>query len=620
MYNLAEVTSIIPRSKVGSFHHARKTGKSFRDLEFIDDAAQRVLLDVVKGDAQAHISTSVGKASFLRSRMSARPEVQGKMHVASFLQDGILNTSRSPDPKYLPGYMGGTNVTGLFGEPMNIWLYVQSYKGGTYQRVYGSATQEAIDTLEAMDVNNIPQSLVLCSALRLKQEYLHGTYGANVAVPTAEKLSTSELPTPLYNAAGVGSATTAVEQRLSRAKILVTRQMAEIELARTKRNSEIVFGGKPKNWSDLQDKMSGRERRKDFENALCASSAFVALCQRKASPDDVPALLREQFRIVTSGVQYFSKRHAEFIARGSRGNVFTVEDLTTSQDMFLREEVSTEESLKVPGIPLRVKKSGEYRTILTKTDIGLYEIGESQKQWAENLGIQLQKLGERSRPIDLRLVRQLYYENREWVNDDRLIIERVTTLSMEQNLAHTETVVVVTTDKKLCDQAAHSANVNVAWMHPLDFYQLCKEKKELDIKSKTIETDVIRHMPRNIATGRLPVAVCIDTGSTGAHLSKTEIVESDKPGKPSSIAKRNLIKVRSTEGKRSEEYSLVLYRRRAAAYSGTFRPSKNRTKRFKTSETSSYRKAHSEDSDVSSLASSNTSGSCMSFEYNMQPW
>jgi len=454
-YNLAEVTSLIPRSSVGSFNHARKSGQDFVDLEFVDDPALRVLLNVQKGEKTAHPSTVLGKAMYLRTRIKSRPEVLAKMQIANFFQDSLLQTAKAPDPKYVPTQMGGTGHPPLFDVAENVYLFVKSYKNGTCERILGSAAAEAQSCLESLEFTGNPEQLKLCSMLRLKQDYLHATYEEKIALPAP--VAQLHLPEPLYRALGPGTGASAVEARLVRAKTIVSRQNAETEFDRLRRYNLVIFGTMQKTFLDKIDKIESNSRRLEYGSAITAISAFQNLIQRKAVPQDMDDLMKEGWSIIYTGQKHFTMQNALFIANGCRGTVWNLSDISRSQDMFLRSEVSCEECLKVGGITLQSRlPSGKVKLMTTTTKIGLYEIGKSQKEWADDLTQALVdlRITNHSKPIDQATVLALYYQNREWVADDGMIISKATKEAQENNWPETSAVAIVTTDEKLCKKSS----------------------------------------------------------------------------------------------------------------------------------------------------------------------
>jgi hypothetical protein len=116
LWNFCEVTGGIPTSVEQMFHHCRKVN-GFENLGFVDTPPLRILLDVSKGES-SHSSTMPGKATMLGNRMrTPRSELLRDWYLASYLQDGLLRTSKSTEPKYLPQIMGGSGVRAPFGLP-----------------------------------------------------------------------------------------------------------------------------------------------------------------------------------------------------------------------------------------------------------------------------------------------------------------------------------------------------------------------------------------------------------------------------------------------------------------------------------------------------------------------
>jgi hypothetical protein len=57
-----------------------------------------------------HSTSVVGKASMLGARLKTSNQTcRAFLHVANLLQDGMLRTSKSPEPKYIPSTKGGCN-------------------------------------------------------------------------------------------------------------------------------------------------------------------------------------------------------------------------------------------------------------------------------------------------------------------------------------------------------------------------------------------------------------------------------------------------------------------------------------------------------------------------------
>lgn len=441
----------------------RKNGRS-RNLQFLDDAHLRVMLDVKKGDAKAHASTFEGKASFMRPRTGmCRDEVYAKMQIANFYQDSFLNSSISPDPKYMPGFMGGTNNPSLFGKKYNLYLYMHSWKNGTYQRLYGSAVQEAIDAVRHYDMTDTPTNLYLCPALRVKAEYLMATYDDKIAVPGKSLLPTV-LDKPLYKALSQGSGALGAESQMVRNKQLVSRSLAEIEYTRYRRDSQIIFGGTTVTTMEVEDREKKKAVSAKWGDALRASSAFQNLINRTANPDDMGQLMQEGFTVLNRLMRRFTREHTEFIFRNLEGAVYSIRDLRLTEDMFLLEDVSSRINMKVSGIELNfIGNKGQYKTKVTDSQkVGLWQVNETQAQWASETTKRLKEFRTYyDGLIPLYRVTDLYLENRIWTADDSPLLQVVRQDCIRYGWGSNDCIAILTEDKKLSFQMADFNHITV---------------------------------------------------------------------------------------------------------------------------------------------------------------
>lgn len=518
-FNLCEVTSFVPRAKEENFNYCRKTG-DFANLGFVDCVPERVILDVSKGDG-SHSSTVVGKAAMVGSRLfNARGHLMEEMHLASYLQDGYLNTGRSPDPKYLPLHMGGSNAPGLFEDHANIYLYVHAYKGGGYDRLYGSATEELMSCIRSMDTGTA-KCPVLCTRLREKQEYLYGTYKEHVMVPPKELKSElkGDLPEPVYRAHGGINEFAACELRLIRAKVLITRSQADIEVQKTSRLEDILFGIDTVVSYAAAKKRESAELGKAYGLAIRANTALQNLINREAKGNEVRELRKLGFHDIPEGDRLFRKSHARWIHEGGKGVVYTLRDLSWSEDMYLRDEVSTEECMKVSGIPLDQTLFHKRKIRSTTAKVGLYQINEDQHEWALQLGEQLREMRDVCKgSIPQQTVSAIYNDNREWVNDDSLLIGRVMELTKEKNFS--EVVLLVSEDKRLANQMCQSANVTVVLLHPREIFTTFVMRSSEDFKRLRV-SEVWSKLPvgvTHLRQGMSPGYLLLDTGSIMANL------------------------------------------------------------------------------------------------------
>jgi hypothetical protein len=520
LWNFCEVTSFVPLHPYQSFDKCRKSG-DFQDLGFVDVPPLRIILDVMKGD-RSHSSTAVGKATMLGSRMrTPRTEFLPYWSLASFLQDGLLRTARSSEPKYLPQIMGGSGCRVPYGDPTNLHLYIYAYKNGRCQRIYGSATRELRQSLSSLEEGKVIMP-ILCRRLRDKQEYLHGTYAEKVFVPTRQYMSEfgNKLPEPLIKASGGSNLFTSFENRLIRSRHLVTRTSAEREWEFTTRiRAALLSRYRPIPESEALLAFTKKRARAEFGHALNANTALAHLLERKGSIQDVIALTNENFHVVNCGATHFTKWDAEWLFFGGKSENFSIEDLSSSEDLFLRKEVSEEESLKVGSIPLRPLIRNT-KQVLTTTTVGLYQIGSGMYEWAEDLTRRLVSHRERNGGSLSRADALEDYEvNPEWVNDDTLIIARCRrdTGGGSQRSTH---VVLVSADKRLGHQLSNSCNVRVIRVHPVEYIRYTHRNAIPPLTE--VDGSLLKKSFTGIREDTVIQQVYVDTGSVNAFLSRMD--------------------------------------------------------------------------------------------------
>jgi len=407
----------------------------------------------------------------------------------------------------------------------NIYSYVLSYKNGTYSRVYGSATREAREVLRLLE-RGVPATALLCTRLRDKQEYLHGTYAGTVVVPANSPLLRRDLSeiTPLYLNMGAGNEIQQAESRLVQSKLLVGRDAARRELNLTNRVLSAIFGPTTTNEALLEEKRQSFLLREKFGNALRGNSAFKRLLDRQANHLDVSTLIKEGFLPVECGVSEFTRGDAEYIFGGMKSETYSVESIVRTEDMYLREDVSIESTFKVPGIPLHtVHSTGLYERVTTAR-VGLYEISNSMLEWCENLLHRLKDsrppdLG----PIDRGTLLNVFAEDREWVNDDSGLIGQVS----RDMIGRTKScsVILVSSDRKLARQISRSANIHVFRVEPIQviaqFPGRVWGRSWDDIHADTLweKRNTTYPFPSK------PVKIYFDTGSVASACSNLDHVE-----------------------------------------------------------------------------------------------
>jgi hypothetical protein len=533
-WDFCEQLSTVPTDPHNSYDFARKTG-DFTNLGYNDSIILRLILDVHKGQIGDHSSTPTGKVSMLGSRLrTPRREHRGVWQLASLFQDAALLTHKSPEPKYLPASMGGSGVTALFDNSKNVYLYVKAYKGGTYARIYGTAVHELDSCLSYME-RGMPAVPILSNRLREKQEYFWGTYAEKVFVPAKGPLKThSNDPDilPLYYATGGANMYQNYENRMIRAKDVLTRSQAEREWEHTQRLQMFIssYYSDMKEF-DLDGVNKSKMMRERFNGALTANSALQNLLKREATLKDVESLIGDSaFRMITSGQRDFTLVDAEWVYRDGAHERFTLKDIAESEDIFLRTEVSEEETFKVGGIILRPITNLGLQEVKTVTRVGLWQINKQMSEWSKDLSESLRdKRDELGRPLEPDEYGPIMDSDPEWVNDDTGLIARC---QREHRVAHGKNLYVflISGDRRLANQMAESANVTVCRLNPDDAIRLCAFKGISDIYSLDLGT-----LREQFLAGRHSDTVYFDTGSVNAALAHYE------RGEHNEFVKRKLI-------------------------------------------------------------------------------
>jgi hypothetical protein len=573
LWNFCEVTSFVPTDRNQSFDYARKVN-DFVNLGFNDSIVLRIIMDVSKGD-MSHSSTPVGKMTLLGAKMrSPRAEHRLTWHIASWLQDAYLNTRNATDPKYLPAIMGGAGVPVLYDDPLNLSLFVRAYRGGGYQRIYGTCTAELESCLSRLEQGKAAVPF-LCTRMRERQEYFHGTYAEKVFIPKQTEMGGFDnVPLPLYEATGAQNRLQAFENRLVRTRHLVSRSEAMKELLHTEQLGHILLGHRG-------TVLQARARLKDMSHqaryrygmALSANSALQNLLRRKASPQDVRDLLGDSaFRVISTGQVEFTAHHAQWICAGGKSTVYSIMDLTTSEDMFVREEVSHEESFKVPGIPLTPIVGDRISIQRTKARVGLYQINKSMEEWAEDLTSRLvSRAAEVGRPLPIDYLLQECHKDPEWVNDDSHLVKRAIDLCAGEGLSIHNCITLVSSDKRLANQMANQANTNVYRLSPADFVKYCHYVHKDPQAFTTDDLREIENVCIKYTHPRDKPHVLIDTGSLAAAMAHFETMDAGN------LAIRKTIRTGvNAQGSRTSTYVLTKteapYKRRLERITPILRP------------------------------------------------
>lgn len=554
IWNFCEITNGVPTDITETFDYCRKND-NFKNLGFVDSPPLRIILDVSKGDG-SHSSTGSGKAAMLASRMrTPRDSNLRVLQLASFMQDGMLRTSMNSDPKYLPRIMGGSGARPLFDNAENLHLYTLAYKGGRCNRVYGSATRELQSCLSELARGRATMP-VLCRMLSDRQEYLHGTYSNMIFVPkySYKDVQMEKLPAPLIESPGGANRFNAALNRLVRTKHLVTRSVAVREWQYSKTIRARLLSRLSTERYESEDNLRKGALRKAFGDALSANTAFANLLAKKASWKDVETLLGSDNHItLTSGSPEFTLYDAQWITSGAKFENFSIEDLTITEDLHSRKDVSEEQTFKVGGLVLRPILGNQIRRVETTTKVGLYEINTSMEQWAENLFNRLLGHREGDNPLSKGVILTEIMADPEWVNDDTGLIELCLrdTSTLHQRSAR---VVLVSNDKRLANQMSNTCNVQVERLGPLPYIMRMRSIGKDPINDRAEALTLIgKDIPSRERSDPIR-QIYVDTGSVASILSNLE--ELDVGVDDTVVRRQHISKGIHPDGRRWTKYAM----------------------------------------------------------------
>jgi hypothetical protein len=227
-------------------------------------------------------------------------------------------------------------------------------------------------------------------------------------------------------------------------------------------------------------------------------------------------------------VRHFEEMHAHFVFNGGKDNVYSIQDLTISEDMFLRTEVSVEESLKVPNIPLTLPDhSGRLTTKMTKSQVGLWKIDQSQFEWAQAHADRLREMALKQRPLTRVQVMSQYNSDRTWVSDDEPIMGLIRE-DLRGVSATTRIYVIITSDRKLCKLIQKMFLTPVMQLLPRELvYYVNSNIRDFDVNDLIKIQTYVRTKARDKIRGirywdhRDPLVI-MDTGAWASELVKYE--------------------------------------------------------------------------------------------------
>jgi len=218
--------------------------------------------------------------------------------------------------------------------------------------------------------------------------------------------------------------------------------------------------------------------------------------------------------------------HARWLSKGAKGETLNIFDIPSTSDMYVRTEVSIEESLKVGDIQLRVQGKSKWIPQRTITKVGLYEITDAMEQWCEDkLDALIALRNEKGGPLIRSEILPIFLKDREWVNDDSLLIAEC--IERTKDLGRESVVALVSTDQRLANQMCRQANVIVMLIDPVSLVRAFPTKIWNSTSTLTSEELFSAYPNTNRYSNRKPVFVLIDSGSLSSSLANIEIEEDD---------------------------------------------------------------------------------------------
>lgn len=564
--NFCEVTTIAPRSQVGSWNYARKTNTT-QKLEYVDVMPLRIVLDVSKSNQGDHSSSTPGKASMAGPKMAyCRPDMKEVLMLGNLLQDGCLLTHRAKEPKYLPTIMGGSGAPPLFGDPRNLLLYLQAYRGGGHSRVYGTSTNEIMQLFAQMEQTGVYVPPELTLRLRMKETYLYGTYKEKVFVPTKTYMNIfkeTQLPPPLYETGKAATDIAIGESRLLNAKLLITRSQAEVELEKTRKNSQILFGTITCAGANLEARRQKTASTQAFDGALSANTALARMLERRANDSDAEKLMKDSFfKFSVAGERDFTLSHAQWIADGAKSNTYDIRDLRRPEDMFVRTEVSTEENMKVSGIERLWMRKGKAVLTETTAKVGLWQVSQSMYQHAEETLRLLVEARDRSDGsiLDRSTVTKILYDRRQNDADDPHIISKALS-DVASTAVGVGLIVLISTDRQLGFVLAAQTGKKTLRVAPSTLVPIFGANAEetinaMDGNPALFAKFVEVHNDLRVNLSQV-LNVYVDTGSLQAALTRFTVAELPGRRKQNKLCERRIIEVGLDEaGHRFEKTGL----------------------------------------------------------------
>jgi hypothetical protein len=356
--------------------------------------------------------------------------------------------------------MGGSEALPPGRNPWTLLMYVQSYRGGSYERIYSSAVNELMSCLnvwEATDKRPIP---VLCQRLSQKQEYLHGTY-ENFIFVRKEEVG-SRMPEPISYDYDTPEGFATVCQRLSRLGYTKTRKQSELDIMVSIRHDDLMLDKLNSKEFKLEQTVLDRGRRRQYGDALASNTAYSNLIKREASRKDLTAMLQDPgFRVIATGKLTFTLKEARWILKPGEKH-YKLKDLTEGQDIFLSSDTEFGTSMRIANLEFK-PSSLSGLTITTREKVGSYIIQQNELEWGQEVVDQIEIC---DRPLKRIEMIRISADSTEWVNDDETLINLSVNHASCVMHRRGDVIVLISNDKSLAKKMVALAGTKVLLIPP----------------------------------------------------------------------------------------------------------------------------------------------------------
>jgi hypothetical protein len=211
--------------------------------------------------------------------------------------------------------------------------------------------------------------------------------------------------------------------------------------------------------------------------------------------------------------------HAVWLHKGAKGETLNIFDIPSTHDMYVRKDVSLEESFKVGGIDLDVQGRDKFLPQTTIAKVGLYEINQTMEEWCDDKMHTLTSLRtEKGEPLIRDEVLPVFNEKREWINDDSALVSKC--LDDTKAKTNHSQVCLISRDKRTANQMANQTNNIVVLIDPKQLPKVFPDKVWNQDVTITCSDIWSAYSNNSKLSGRLryPSHVYVDTGSLAACL------------------------------------------------------------------------------------------------------